>query len=275
MVRRRSKKTAFWTGAAVAPVAAVLLAAILALWRPGWYRSQPSAGVDAQGVRDDLSASAQSFSDALMQPGEFEVHLRQEQVNGWVAHRAEIYPMIEREIPPNWQGPVIAFRDGLIRLAATYDGSGPAVVLSIDLAVSIEGENIVLRADGCRVGALPVPLWLVRDKLSREVEIGEGKAWRGSPEIRGNLRDGLRVGTRAVWPNGARLYDVLAVTARAGELTFKINSLGSAYRGADKRRRSQGADDNPFAEPPAAPPPSAPPPAAASRPAPVGDAHSE
>ncbi len=265
MVRSRSKKTAIWTGVVVAPVAALLLAAILALWRPGWYRSQPTAGVDAQSVRDDLSASAQSFSDALMQTGEFEVHLRQEQVNGWVARRAEIYPMIERETPRHWQAPVIAFRDGAIRLAATYDGAGPAVVLSVDLAVTIDGDDIVLKADGCRVGAMRVPMWLVRDKLARHVEIGAGKAWRGSPEISGSLRDGLRVGTRAVWPNGERLYDVLAVTARPGELTFKIDSLGSAYRERDKRRSSQEPEDNPFVdETPAAP---TLPPAAASRPA--------
>lgn len=271
MVRRQLKKSTIRTAAVVTPFAAVLLAAILALWRPGWYRSQPSAGVDAQAVRNDLSASAQSFSDALMQTGEFEVHLRQEQVNGWIARRAEIYPMIEREIPPHWQAPMIAFRGGLIRLAATFDGAGPAVVLSVDLGVSIEGDDIVLRADACRVGALRVPQWLVRDKLSRAVKIGEGKAWRGSPEIHGNLRDGLHVGTRAVWPNGERLYDVLDVTARAGELTFKIDSLGPAYRARERGRRSQEAEDNPFADAPDSPTP--PPPAAATRPA--SDAHSE
>lgn len=273
MVRRHSRKSTIWAAAFVTPFAAVLLAAILALWRPGWYRSQPKAGVDAQAVRNDLSASAQSFSDALMQTGEFEVHLRQKQVNGWIARRAEIYPMIEREIPPHWQMPVISFRDGAIRLAATYNGAGPDVVLSVDLAVSVVGDDIVLKADESRVGALRVPLWFVRDKLAHPVDIAEGKAWRGSPRIHGNLRDGLHVGTRAVWPNGERLYDVLAVTAQPGELTFRIDSLGSAYRPGDKRRSDQYPDDNPFADPPPEPP--AAPPAAASRPAMSRDAHSE
>lgn len=274
MVRRHSRKSTIWAAAFVAPFAAVLLAAILALWQPGWYRSQPPAAVDPQAVRNDLSASAQSFSDALMQTGEFDVHLRQKQVNGWIARRAEIYPMIEREIPPHWQTPVIAFREGVIRLAATYDGVGPAVVLSVDLGVAVLGDDIVLKADECRIGALRVPLALVRDKLSRPVDIPAGRAWRGSPRIHGNLRDGLHVGTRAVWPNGERLYDVLAVVASPGELTFRINSLGSTYRPGDRRRSNQDPDENPFVDSPEDSP-AAPPHAAASRPASAGDLHSE
>jgi len=244
---RRRLRIVLWTAVAV-PLALLMLGASLIFYTPGWYRSHAGGPIDPQVVRDDLRDAAQGFSDALMQPGSFDVHLGETQLNRWLAMRAEIYPLIDRRIPPDWRDLAIRFRDDVIRLGATYRGTGPAVVLSLDLAVTVESNAIRLKVVACRAGAMPIPIALLGRVLARPIEIPPGKAWRGSPEIRGDLKSGLLVGTRAVWPNGDRLYNVLAVAVRRTWLDFKIESLGPARQ--SRRSVQPEGSSNPFTDSP-------------------------
>jgi len=230
------------------PLALVLLAVSLAFYRPSWYRSQSTRPADPQAVRDDLRDAAQGFSDALMQPGIFDVHLRENQLVQWIAMRAEIFPLIERRIPREWSDPTIRFRDGVIRLAATYRGGGPNVVISIDLDVAVDSDEICLKVVRCRAGALPLPIAIFARNLSAPIDIAPDKAWRGSPRMLGDLLDGLHVDARAVWPNGQRLYAVLGITVRRDTLDLKIESLGPA-RQSRRKTHSDGLP-NPFADNP-------------------------
>lgn len=234
--------------AIVLPLALLLLAVSLAFYRPSWYRSQSARPADPQAVRDDLRDSAQSFSDALMQPGIFDVHLREDQIVQWIAMRSEIFPLIERRIPREWSDPTIRFRDGTIRLAATYSGHGPSVVISIDLDVDVDADDIRLKVVRCRAGALPLPTAVFARALSEPIDIAPDKAWRGSPRIHGNLLSGLHIASRAVWPNGERLYTVLGITVRRDTLDLKIESLGPA-RQSRRKTHSDGLP-NPFADSP-------------------------
>src|SRR5262249_20740656 len=131
----------------------------------------------------------------------------------------------------------------VVRLAATYRGKGPDVVLSIDVAVALDGDAIVLKAEGCRAGVVSIPLTFLSDLLAQPIHQAPGRSWHGSPSIDSNLRDGLRIGPRVVWPSGDRLYNVIGVEVRPGVLDLKIESLGPAYR-SQMRRSDQ--DDDPF-----------------------------
>lgn len=238
---RRFRTRLIAVTAALASLAAV--AAWLLLRTPGWYRAAARVEPDAQVVRDEIRDAAQAFSDALMVPGDFAVHLRDRQLNGWIERRAEIYPMLDQALPPPWRRPVVRFRDGVIRLAATYRGAAADIVFSLDLAVAMQPGAIVLTADSARAGAVPLPLGLLDRLLSHPIDLPPDRAWRGSPAMRGTLRDGLKIGTRAVWPNGARGYEVLNAEVRPGVLNISLRALGPAH-GSGSRVHSP--DDDPF-----------------------------
>mgnify|MGYP000297785172 CR=1 FL=1 len=245
-MKRRSSRLRRRLIAAAATLASLAgIAAWLLLRTPGWYRTAARVEPDAQVVRDEIRDAAQAFSDALMVPGDFAVHLRDQQLNGWIERRAEIYPMLDQALPPPWRRPVVRFRDGAIRLAATYRGSTADIVFSLDLGVAMQPGAIVLTADSARAGALPLPLGLLDRLLSHAIDLPPGRAWRGSPAMRGTLRDGLKIGTRAVWPNGARAYEVLNTEVRPGVLNISLRALGSAHATGS---RIHSPDDDPFSD---------------------------
>lgn len=220
--RRRRILLAFALGAlGIVPIAATLT--------PRWYAAERRRRADAQSVRDDVRDSAQAFSDALLGSARFDVHLRQRQVNDWITLRGEIYPALDRALPADWQHPAVSFRPGSIRVAATYAGGPLRVVVAIDLAVTLDADDIILQLSGLSCGWLPVPSRAVRTALARPVQLAPGKAWRGSPAIVGDLVTGLRIGRRAVWPNGDRAYLVEAIAPQAGTLEFSIQPLGSIH----------------------------------------------
>lgn len=213
--------------AAAAPVACIVVGA--ALRTPSWYRPPRIEASEYQAVRDELRDAAQAFSDALMVPGPFEFHLTQAQLNRWVTLRREIYPAIERNLPPEWTDPFVCFADHAIRIAARRRGARPHVVASVDIRVALDGDQIRLTAGAIRVGSLRVPRALLGTILTRPIDLPPGKLWHGAPAAEGNLRDGLLIAARAIWPNGDRRYNVLDVRPEAGVLHIKIDSLGPAY----------------------------------------------
>lgn len=231
-----------WIVAAGLPLTALALLFGLALRTPGWYADAAGSVRDPQAVREDVRVSAQNFSDALLGSEPFTVHLRESQVNAWVALRGEIYPALEGALPPKWGVPMVRFADGCIRVAAVYRGGPAELVVSIDLRVAIEADDLVLQAVALRCGGMRLPVGVADTALSRAIDLPAGKAWRGSPAMLGALRGGLRIGRRAVWPNGDRAYEVEAISAASGRLNLLIRPLGPAHRG----RRSQEPDTSGF-----------------------------
>lgn len=223
-------------GVVLALIVGALTTAWLVLRTPSWFRPPRIAAEDRQRVRDDLGDSAQAFSDALMSEGEFTVNLRQKQLNNWISMRKEIYPLIEREMPPDWSDPMILFYEDRIRLAARYRGGRMDAIVSLDLAVSMEPDAICLKAVGVRVGSVPLPQSALDRLRTADIDLAPGKAWRGSPHITGNVRDGLRINTLAVWPNGDRAYNVKSARVVRGAIQFVIQALGPARQTG---RRSQ------------------------------------
>lgn len=215
-------------------IAAALVVAMGVCWAgirtPGWYRPSLSANLDAQVVRDRLRDAAQQFSDALMTPGVFEVHLREDQLNEWIARRKEIYPLVDREIPSDWSDPQILFREGRIRLAARYLGVPGGIVASIDVSVGMAGEAIVLQLQRCQIGSLRIPMGMLPAGADSRIDKQRNRLWRGSPRIEGDVRTGLRVDPYGVWPNGDRAYRVLDVRVGDSVIHLRIESLGPSSR---------------------------------------------
>ncbi len=217
--------------------AAVALITAAALRTPGWYRPPVVPSDERQSVRDDLKNAAQQFSDALMTEGAFDVHLSAAQINRWMAMRREIYPRIDRELPLGWTDPFLRLEPGLIRLAMRSVGR-TACIASLDLAVTLDAETICLKVVAVRIGSLRVPLGLLSEWLSSPIDLAEGRAWSGSPAMRGDLAAGLRIDRRAVWPNGDRDYVVERLEIDRAAIHFGVRSLGP-YRAT--RLRVQAA----------------------------------
>jgi hypothetical protein len=244
--RGTTKRATRWlkTGGITAAGALGLLILLfwLALRDPGWYQPMRVPEEESQQVRDELHEAAQQFSDALMTTGRFQIHLRDSQINRWIAMRKEIYPLIDKEIPPHWVEPTVNFLDGVIRLAVRHKDGTSDIVVSVDLAVGMEEDTIALRLAGARIGSLRVPLTFLSGRLKKPIRIDGDKAWSGSPAMRGELLGGLHVDALAVWPNGEREYRVHDVRVEPGRLHLEIESLGPHY---PKRRKDHTRESAP------------------------------
>lgn len=203
---------------------------------PGWYDPPVVAEADHQRVRNSLVDAEQAFTEGLRSWTEpFEYHVYQADVNRWLAIRNRISPELDQFIPIGFSDPFIRFEPSRITLAGRFDTALGSVVLSIDLAITMDDGAIVLRADGLRCGSMPAPVEPSDLGLDREIDREPEETWPGSPAISGNLASGLRIGTDAWWKNGGMSYRVLDVRLEPGVLTLEIQPRGP--RGGSARSR--------------------------------------
>lgn len=200
-----------------------LTAAWLTFRTPGWYTPPRVDPAEHQRLRDGLQTTADEFTQLLLGREPFRLEFAQTTINEWLAAREHIWPAARRLLPPAWHDPFIRFLPDRIELAARYVGAPGEPIVSMSLAASIEGDDVVLRATGCGVGSVPAPLRLVSPWLR---ELSPPDSDGGSHGVRGNVIDGLRIPRRQVWWNGERLFQTRDVRTAAGVIALDIEPLG-------------------------------------------------
>lgn len=209
-------------------LAGVTAACLFALVHtPSWYDPPVVVAADRQGVRNNLIAAEQAFTESLRaNQGPFIYRVFQDDLNRWISMRREIYPLIDELAPPQLRDPFVRFGEGTITIAGRCEAGGVDVVLSIDLIPSIEDDALLVRADTLRCGSLRAPIGLGDIGLDSPIERDREDTWPGSPRIWGDLVDGLRIESRAWWKNGGMEYRVLDVWVEPGTLNLEIEPLG-------------------------------------------------
>jgi hypothetical protein len=227
---RRSGERGLWRGSRgrraalallVAPVALIVVAALLTLRPPAWYEPPRIPESRHQAVRDQLQDVADRFSAMLLGTAPFLVEFTQDQLNQWITLRERMWPAARDMLPADLGDPFVRLEPGRIVLAAALARAPGRPVVSVALTAGMEDDALAVRIAGCRVGTLPVPLtWLARELRRVRIDRASGVS------VGGSLADGLRIGTHHTWWNGRRDYRVRRVEALSGLLRVEIEPLG-------------------------------------------------
>lgn len=212
-------------------LAVAVMAAYALLRTPGWYAPPIIAVDDRQLVRNNLVAAEQAMTENLIaSSGPFTYHLYQDDLNRWISMRKEIYPLIDELAPPQLAEPFVLFDEGGVTLAGRYRAGVADVVISIDIEVLFEHDEIVLRARRIRCGSVGLSLNFEGLPLSRPVHREPEQTWPGSPSMTGDFVHGLRIGSQAWWKNGGMEYRVRGVKVKPGQIDIDIEPMGRHHR---------------------------------------------
>ena len=168
----RKQKRLRWLriGATVAFVAliALVLTGWLALTRiPSWYKPAIVLQSDLDRVRNSLPNAYQELADRVVEGKEFELTFEDRTVNEWIAARAEMYPESAEWLPDFVRQPAVSFDDDRCIIAARIDYDGWKFILGVQFSATADRNRITIHIDGLTVGAMPVPLAIVRGPLER------------------------------------------------------------------------------------------------------------
>jgi hypothetical protein len=204
---RASRRVVGWSLCVIVPATAAGLG-LAVTHRPGWYRP---TSVDHSRLRADKAALAdlqEQISAALNSGREVRFQLHEDQLNRWLAARAEIWPESATELD-RWQHPQVSMADGHIRLAATATCGSFQAIVALTCRVEVSDNEVVLRYDAFRLGALPIPRGWVSNL------VGGGPA-PSHPALRSGGSGTLVVVNGWTWPNGRRRCRLRSLAIAAG-----------------------------------------------------------
>jgi len=149
--------------------------------RPAWY--QP-ASIDYARLDEDkreLTRLLDDVSHSLNAGRSVEVVLSQDQVNRWIAARAELPDLPGPRTPhAPLQQPYVDFLADRLRVGISLNRGGFPLVVSATLRLSATGDVVSAALDSIRVGALPAPQAAIAQAIDRLLadasSVGRGDA---------------------------------------------------------------------------------------------------
>jgi hypothetical protein len=202
-----SWRVAGWSLCVIVPATAAGLG-LAVTYRPAWYRP---TSVDHSRLRTDKAALAdlqEQISAALNSGREVRFQLHEDQLNRWLAARAEIWPDALTELD-RWRHPQVSMADGYVRLGATARCGSFESVVALTCRVELSDNEVVLRFDGPRLGALPIPQGWVSNPFG-------GSPASSHSVIRAGGPGALIIANGWTWPNGRRRCRLRSLAIAAG-----------------------------------------------------------
>ncbi|HZN33495.1 MAG TPA: hypothetical protein VFB80_06730 [Pirellulaceae bacterium] len=154
---------------------------------PVFYERALAVQPEAQkAAGQKFEQEALSLHNQVRQPGRWEARFTQDEINGWLA--ADLPVKFPQALPKGASDPRMALSAGQVQLAVRYERGATKTVVSLSGQVQLtqEPNELAVRIDGVRAGALPLPLAEFRD------EIAERAAKAGVP-IRWTEAEGVPV----------------------------------------------------------------------------------
>ena len=182
---------------------AVLTVGAAATCRPSWYTPTAIDQSRLQADKREFVNLVDEIGRALNAGQIVNIELREEQVNRWIAARAEFGSVLGYEIEVEGISYVqIVFLDGnRIRLGATATNLGLDVVLSATLRLELTSDGLLGHLESVRTGVLPVPSAPVLDPIREMLESDDAAVGSVSGKT-------IRLPKEGVWPNGRRHFRV-------------------------------------------------------------------
>ncbi len=165
----------------------------------------------------------------------FEVVLRGESLNEWLAAAPVSWPDMAEAIPPQVRGMALRLREGGLSLGVRYADERWESIVSVDtsLAMSPDGSSLVVRPMGVRVGAVHVPLeWIAAAAAAvgpmdiRELERSGLRSPTGPITKPADFAQGVVFDNAFVWPNGERSFRIDALDIDERTARIRVSPMG-------------------------------------------------
>ena len=197
---------------------ALLALGLTATCRPRWYRPVSTDYARLHDDKRDLAALGVDIGAALNAGRPIQLQLREDQLNRWIAARAEMWPEAAVDIRP-LRDPQLTFHDDEIRFAALAEHAGWRAVLSITCRVAVTGDRVLIRCNAARLGLLPLPAgWLA--SLVTTALRGTGVSVEAGPD------GALALHNDWLWPNGKRRFRLADLRISAAVVHFGLEPTG-------------------------------------------------
>lgn len=217
-MRRRRRLRVFLFVSPIVLLAALICAGGALTCRPSWY--QP-ASIDYALIEADKHAHLKIENDisaALNGNSPVVIELDEEQVNRWIAGRQQFWPGEVPSLAP-FENPQVNFlADGSVRLAALVELANVEAVLSITFRFELSGEDVIVKWEGARAGALPAPTALLN-------ELAQAIADRLNLDDRVLSGSEFTLPNEATWPNGKRRFRVTQIAIEPGSARVELKPL--------------------------------------------------
>ena len=207
--------------AAGLPCAAALLLVLAATYRPAWYRP---AGVDQARLHADKAALFEledQISAALNAGREIRLQVSEDQINRWLAARAELWPEAGIDLG-GLHDPVVSLSHGAICAAATASEGPLRGIIGVSCHIAVTDDEVAIHCDRVRLGAIPVPWRWISDALPRSALQDMEAITKGNRTIT-LFNDWL-------WPNGKRRCRLRELHVADGAVEVVIEPLSARRR---------------------------------------------
>lgn len=192
LARRNWRTTALVAGAGL-----TLTSVWMAVTRqPEWYHPRP---IDRTRLHADKAALAGLFdniSAALNADHEIRFRLDEEQLNRWLAARAEMFPDAMMDLG-TLEDPQVSLVNGEIRIGATATAGRVRAVLALACRVELQKERVTVLYKGLRLGVVPLPASWLPDPVNALSADGRSAIQVRAPGL-------VALSNDWVWPNGKR-----------------------------------------------------------------------
>jgi hypothetical protein len=238
-------------GVCLALVGLGALGFLAATSQPGWYQPAMVGPEDYPVIRNEIPTFGGAIGSYLEQGQPFRIIVLDDQVNRWIAARAEIWPSLGDVVPRNFADPVVSFQPGRIVLGIRYNGSRISSVLSLAVNLEMDAARgaIHVKVNDLRAGYLPVPRMLVDRQVRKALDREVGRhinallqrIWtqaagyvpvdpppKGLPAGKVPLAAMLgdiwefRLPARSRWPNGGFAYSISGLRVEQGKLAIDV-----------------------------------------------------
>jgi hypothetical protein len=204
---------------------------------PTWYAPANLNDDDLARVRASVARTYQQFTDRLAEGNVFQFTISARTLNEWIAARAALWPDLADAVPAPLTNAAVAFRNGHIILAATFERGRLKTVASAHLNANVRNGDIRVSLRNVATGAIGWPMKIVSEILgprqSQLLRSGEkmggkfaGKSWTDTNvESLDELRKGIVLENRLYWSNGRRYFRIQSIAAENDQLALVIEPI--------------------------------------------------
>lgn len=203
--------------------------AVLVLWmmfqhRPDWYRVPQVDEAALRRTRTETAQLIDRISERVVHRKTVLVTLEEAQVNEWLACLPETLPELRRALPRQIDSWVVSFGATELLIGGHYDDGTWRAILNaaFDLRLSPDGRSVIVTLHDVRGGSLSVPQPVLDTLLD---QLRDGIASLEGVESLADLRSGIAIPNRFIWPNGKRPIRIGRIEMSEGKIELTLEPL--------------------------------------------------
>ncbi|MCA9175545.1 MAG: hypothetical protein KDB14_13765 [Planctomycetales bacterium] len=139
-------------------------------YQPSFYRQALAQTSDqAQVAGAELERELLGLHNQVRHEGRWKLELSTAEINGWLG--VDLPEKLPRLLPPEVTDPRVSLCDGQLLIAARYhdqqdERSSRVISLHLDVSATSTPNELALRVDSARLGAVPLPLSKLIERVS-------------------------------------------------------------------------------------------------------------